>query len=100
MYAGYPLLLWLLRALGGARPVAKAEVEPPVTLVISAYNEEAVIDAKLDNSLALDYPRQRLQVMVVSDACEDRTDDIVSLLRRSRRDAARACPSAAARPWA
>lgn len=77
VYAGYPLLLWLLRALIGARPVAVAGIEPPVTLVISAYNEEGVIGAKLDNSLALDYPRQRLQVMVVSDACEDRTDDIV-----------------------
>lgn len=77
VYAGYPLLLWVLRALRGPRPVAVADVEPPVTLVISAYNEEAVIGPKLDNSLALDYPRNRLQVMVVSDACEDRTDDIV-----------------------
>jgi cellulose synthase/poly-beta-1,6-N-acetylglucosamine synthase-like glycosyltransferase len=77
VYAGYPLLLWLLRTLRGLRPVAVADIEPPVTLVISAYNEEAVIGAKLDNSLALDYPRQRLQVMVVSDACGDRTDDIV-----------------------
>lgn len=77
VYAGYPLLLWVLRAARGPRPVAVADAEPPVTLVISAYNEEAVIGPKLDNSLALDYPRNRLQVMVVSDACEDRTDDIV-----------------------
>jgi cellulose synthase/poly-beta-1,6-N-acetylglucosamine synthase-like glycosyltransferase len=77
VYAGFPMLLRLLRSLRGARRVAVAGIEPPVTLVISAYNEEAVIGAKLDNSLALDYPRQRLQVMVVSDACGDRTDDIV-----------------------
>lgn len=77
VYAGYPLLLLALRSLRGVRPIATADVEPPVTLVISAYNEEAVIGAKLDNSLALDYPRNLLQVVVVSDACEDRTDEIV-----------------------
>jgi cellulose synthase/poly-beta-1,6-N-acetylglucosamine synthase-like glycosyltransferase len=77
VYAGYPLLLLALRALGGARPVAAAAIEPEVTLVISAFNESAVIGAKLDNSLALDYPAARLQIVVVSDASDDGTDDIV-----------------------
>lgn len=78
VYAGYPLLLVLVRQLGGSRPVKRAAQEPPVTLVISAFNEEDVIDGKLRNSLALDYPRDRLQVMVVSDSSDDRTDEIVA----------------------
>ena len=78
VYAGYPLLLAALRALGGGQPVARADLEPPVTLVISAFNEAEVIAAKLENSLALDYPRERLQVIVVSDASDDGTDEIVA----------------------
>lgn len=78
VYAGYPLLLALVRALGGGRPVAFGSLEPPVTLVVSAFNEAAVIGQKLDNCLALDYPRERLQIIVVSDASDDGTDDIVA----------------------
>lgn len=81
VYAGYPLALWLLASLGGRRPVAAADQEPEVTLVISAFNEAAVIGAKLDNTLALDYPRNRLQTIVVSDASDDGTDDIVRRYR-------------------
>lgn len=81
VYAGYPLLLLALRAFGGSRPVAAADIEPDVTLVISAFNESAVIGAKLDNSLALDYPAARLQIIVVSDASDDGTDDIVRAYR-------------------
>ena len=77
VYAGYPLLLLALRFLKGERPVRKADIEPPVTLVISAYNEEEVIARKIENSLALDYPRQKLEILVVSDHSSDRTDDIV-----------------------
>ena len=78
VYAGYPLLLAAIRAVRGAQPVRRDAAEPPVTLVISAYNEEAVIGEKLENCLQLDYPRDRLQVIVVSDASEDRTDEVVS----------------------
>lgn len=77
VYAGYPLLLALLRTLGGARPVQAGPGEPPVTLVVSAFNEAEVIAEKIENCLALDYPRERLQVIVVSDASDDGTDDIV-----------------------
>jgi cellulose synthase/poly-beta-1,6-N-acetylglucosamine synthase-like glycosyltransferase len=76
VYAGYPLLLAGIRALG-AKPVAKGGAQPPVTLVVSAYNEGEVIGEKLANSCALDYPADRLQILVVSDASTDRTDDIV-----------------------
>ena len=50
---------------------------PPVSFIISAYNEEAAIGAKLENTLALDYPADRLEVIVVSDGSTDRTEEIV-----------------------
>ena len=49
---------------------------PPVTLIISAYNEEKMIGTKLENALELDYPPEKLTIMVVSDASSDRTDQI------------------------
>jgi cellulose synthase/poly-beta-1,6-N-acetylglucosamine synthase-like glycosyltransferase len=78
VYAGYPLLLWLAAALGLGRAVRRGDALPSVTLVVSAYNEAGVIKAKLDNSAALDYPRDRLEVLVVSDASSDGTDAIVA----------------------
>ncbi|MDP2326245.1 MAG: glycosyltransferase family 2 protein [Gammaproteobacteria bacterium] len=74
VYAGYPLVLWLLGSLGFGRPVRRAAIEPPVTLVVSAYNEAAVIAEKVRNSLELDYPADRLHILVVSDASSDGTD--------------------------
>jgi cellulose synthase/poly-beta-1,6-N-acetylglucosamine synthase-like glycosyltransferase len=76
-YAGYPLLLRLIVLLRGVRPVRKGSGMPRVTLVISAYNEAAVIRRKLENVLRLDYPRELLEVVVVSDASSDGTDEIV-----------------------
>jgi len=77
VYAGYPLLLAAARALAGARTAARASIEPSVTLIVSAFNEEGVIGEKIENCLALDYPPERLEVIVVSDASEDRTDEVV-----------------------
>ncbi len=77
VYAGYPVLLWLVRLLGGSRPVARAEQTPSVTLIVSAYNEAAVIRDKLVNSTQLDYPAEQLEILVVSDASDDGTDEIV-----------------------
>ncbi len=77
VYVGYPLLLKLAHLAFGRAPSHPPAVEPPVTLVISAFNEEASIREKLENTLQLDYPADRLQVLVVSDASDDRTDDIV-----------------------
>jgi len=77
VYAGYPLLLAAARAVAGARTAARASIEPSVTLIVSAFNEEGVIAEKIENCLALDYPPERLEVIVVSDASEDRTDEVV-----------------------
>ena len=77
VYVGYPVLLWLLKVFGLRRPVRLAAIEPRVTLIISAYNERQVIAAKLENCRRLDYPAGRLEVIVVSDASDDGTDDLV-----------------------
>jgi len=76
VYAGYPCLIL---ALGRLRrwPVRKRSHLPHVSFIISAYNEEAAIGAKLENTLALDYPADRLEVIVVSDGSTDRTEEIV-----------------------
>ena len=75
--AGYPLLLRLLVAVRGPRQVRQADITPTVSFVISAYNEADVIRAKLENALALDYPADRREIVVISDCSDDGTDDIV-----------------------
>lgn len=75
-YAGYPLLLALLARIWPKTPPYKPST-PSVTLLIAAYNEEAVIAEKIKNSLELDYPRDRLQILVTADGSSDRTPDIV-----------------------
>jgi cellulose synthase/poly-beta-1,6-N-acetylglucosamine synthase-like glycosyltransferase len=78
-YVGYPVLLWILQILF-RRPVRKAPIEPPLSLLISAYNEASVIGAKVRNSLALDYPADRLEIVVASDGSTDDTAQIVRSL--------------------
>lgn len=75
-YLGYPLLVQLLARLR-PRPVRRSAIEPEVSLIIAAYNEEKSIEAKLENTLALDYPRDRLEVVIASDGSTDRTHEIV-----------------------
>ena len=78
-YLAYPILLWLLvRIRGGYQPESRSDdYLPSVTLMISAYNESAVIDGKLENARSLDYPADKLQIVVVSDASSDGTDELV-----------------------
>lgn len=77
-YAGYPLLLALLARI---RPrtlrIGQGDFTPSVTLLIAAYNEQAVIGKKLDNALALDYPPRLLQILVAADGSDDKTPEIV-----------------------
>jgi cellulose synthase/poly-beta-1,6-N-acetylglucosamine synthase-like glycosyltransferase len=74
-YAGYPALVALV-SLARPRPVRRAESAPHVTVIITAYNEERDLAAKLENTLALDYPEDKLEVIVASDCSSDRTDEI------------------------
>jgi cellulose synthase/poly-beta-1,6-N-acetylglucosamine synthase-like glycosyltransferase len=75
-YLGYPLLLMLL-SLIKSRPVKKADVTPYVSFIVTAHNEEARIREKVENTLALDYPRERLEIIAASDGSTDATDAIV-----------------------
>lgn len=77
VYAGYIAMLQLVVATRGERPIRSRPMTPSVTLVISAYNEAAVIRKKLENALSLDYPSHLFEVVVVSDASDDGTDEIV-----------------------
>jgi cellulose synthase/poly-beta-1,6-N-acetylglucosamine synthase-like glycosyltransferase len=76
-HLGYPLAAGLLARLH-SHPVAKAEIEPTVALVVAAHDEEDVIAGRIENLLALDYPPEKLQIVVASDGSRDRTDEIVS----------------------
>jgi cellulose synthase/poly-beta-1,6-N-acetylglucosamine synthase-like glycosyltransferase len=75
-FGGYALLLTVL-ARKVQRPVRAAPITPSITLIISAYNEQVVIARKLENALAVDYPRELLEVIVVADGSNDRTCEIV-----------------------
>jgi glycosyltransferase involved in cell wall biosynthesis len=79
-YAGYPVLLAMLPPRRGnvSARVARPESELPlVSITIPVYNEEASIAETIERILGVDYPRARLQLLVVSDGSTDGTDDIV-----------------------
>src|SRR5215475_12301034 len=76
IYVGYPALMFAL-SLILRRPVRRDDITPRVSVIIAAYNEERDIEAKLKNTLAFDYPRDRIEIIVTSDRSTDRTDDIV-----------------------
>lgn len=78
VYIGYPLLLNCLRYVLPQKNLhTNIKTQPSVTLLISCFNEEKVIEAKLINSLNLDYPKEKIEIIVVSDASNDNTDKIV-----------------------
>lgn len=79
VFLGYPLIILIL-SLPFGKSVKKDEEElPTVSLLIAAYNEQEFIEKKILNSLALDYPREKLEIIVVSDGSTDRTDEITRL---------------------
>jgi cellulose synthase/poly-beta-1,6-N-acetylglucosamine synthase-like glycosyltransferase len=75
-YVVYPVLLKILSLFRRLNLLSKEDT-PRVTMIISAYNEEDVIAKKIENTLALDYPKENFEVIVVSDHSTDRTDEIV-----------------------
>jgi cellulose synthase/poly-beta-1,6-N-acetylglucosamine synthase-like glycosyltransferase len=74
-YAGYPLLLVVLRGFRGTIP-EPGDITPTITVLISAFNEEKLIAEKIENTLALDYPPSQLNIVVASESC-DGTNAIV-----------------------
>lgn len=76
-YAIYPLLVIAWSKQSG-RIWGQEHITPPVSMVISVYNEEGVIREKIENALALDYPKDLFEIIVVSDGSTDRTNQIVT----------------------
>ena len=72
IYAGYPLIAWLRARLLPNRAI-RAPIEPTVSIILVAHNEEACIEARIENLLALDYPADRRQILVGSDGSSDET---------------------------
>jgi cellulose synthase/poly-beta-1,6-N-acetylglucosamine synthase-like glycosyltransferase len=76
-HVGYPLLLWALSSLRSESPSAVTpDPLPSVSLVIAAHDEEPVIERRVGDALALQYPRDRLEVIVASDGSSDRTAEL------------------------
>src|ERR1043166_2675384 len=75
-YVGYPALIALISTLWPRR-VARRDFTPSLTIIITAYNEQRALPEKLANTLALDYQRDLIEIIVASDCSSDRTDEIV-----------------------
>jgi cellulose synthase/poly-beta-1,6-N-acetylglucosamine synthase-like glycosyltransferase len=75
-HAGYPVAAAALARVRG-RPVRREDMTPDVSVIVAARDEEAVIAERVENLLALDYPADRLRVVVASDGSTDRTDELV-----------------------
>jgi len=76
VYFGYPALLYLFARKSKKHGVPVFAL-PRISLLISAYNERSVIGRKLENSLALQYPKELLDIIVISDCSDDGTDEVV-----------------------
>jgi len=81
-HAGYPAAAAIAARVRPKR-VRKDQITPSVTVIVPAYNEEAVIRRRLENLLELDYPAEQLEIVVTSDASDDRTDEIVDEIATS-----------------
>lgn len=76
VYVGYPSILAIIVGLLPKRKPAQGYY-PSLSILIAAYNEEASIARKIEQTLALDYPKDKLEILVLSDGSTDRTDEIV-----------------------
>jgi cellulose synthase/poly-beta-1,6-N-acetylglucosamine synthase-like glycosyltransferase len=75
-YLIFPAMVFV-RGLLSRRPYRAVDITPPVSMIVAAYNEARNIGPKLENALSLDYPRDRLELIVASDGSDDGTNDIV-----------------------
>jgi biofilm PGA synthesis N-glycosyltransferase PgaC len=72
VYVGYPLIA-ALRARLWPKPRLRAPIEPPISIVVMAHNEEERIGPRIENLLALDYPRDKVEIVIGSDGSTDAT---------------------------
>ena len=80
-YIGYGVLLWLLVGVKRLFQKGRSDIDisveeyPEVTLLVAAYNEEAVVDEKMDNTHNINYPKDKLNIMWITDGSNDGTND-------------------------
>lgn len=82
IYFGYPLVIFLMSKIFN-KEASKKKYNPTVSILIAAYNEEKSIGETIENKLSLDYPKDKLEIIVVSDGSTDRTDEIVKLYSKN-----------------
>jgi cellulose synthase/poly-beta-1,6-N-acetylglucosamine synthase-like glycosyltransferase len=81
-YCAYPVFVWLVSRVAKARTAAAVPDEwPMVTMIIAAHNEERFIESKLHNCRSLEYPAEKLEIIVASDGSTDNTNEIVDRLQ-------------------
>ncbi len=80
VYLGYPILLLLIRSVYTNKHRIDDNLTPSVTLIVSCYNEKDVIADKINNCLAIDYPKQLLDIIFISDGSTDGTDELIKEL--------------------
>ena len=84
VFIGYPMILAVVARIRRVRPMAREDFFPTVSVLISARNEEKDIEWKVRETLAWDYPTDRLDVWVASDASDDRTDEVLRSIDHPR----------------
>lgn len=80
-YFGYAAVVWIwakAKGLGRRTPAPTQSFEPPVTLVVPAYNEAGILEEKIANSLALDYPANKLRVVFITDGSTDNSGQVLA----------------------
>ncbi len=82
-YGIYPAVVYIMSRLLN-NPWRKGNIARPLTILISVYNEEKVIGEKIKNTLSLEYPKELLEIIVISDGSTDKTNEIVSGFQTSR----------------
>ena len=83
VYIGYPMIISVIGLLK-PKKIRKRDIEPKVSILIAAYNEEDCIAKTIENKLALDYPEEKYDIIVVSDGSDDRTDEIVQSFKEKK----------------
>ncbi|MGB7342236.1 MAG: glycosyltransferase family 2 protein [Phototrophicaceae bacterium] len=77
-YFGYPLLMYIWAKIAPIKRSATDPIEPSVTILIPTYNEIDVIRRKIENSLALEYPKDKLTIIIVDDDSNDGTKEVIA----------------------
>ncbi|MDX2504311.1 MAG: glycosyltransferase family 2 protein, partial [Gammaproteobacteria bacterium] len=84
VYLGYPVLLMVLDKVIKDKTIDIADITPIVSLIVSCYNEVDIIEQKIRNCLAIDYPQHQLEILFISDGSDDGTDELIKRYTNDR----------------